>query len=52
MGNNKQIKATPITAEQYLRDQITKNTAGPVDEILKHYENLANENVTINHARP
>ena len=29
------MRATPITAKQYLRDQITKNTTDLVDEILK-----------------
>ena len=33
--NCKHIRPTPITAKQYFRDQITKNTANPVDEILK-----------------
>ena len=45
-SNSKHIKATPIIAEQYLRDQINKNTADPVNDILKNYEKLAQENVT------
>ena len=51
MRNNILIKATPITAEQYLRVQLTNNTADPVDKILKHYEKLAYKNVTIKEGR-
>ena len=38
-----------ITAKQYLRDHINKNTADPVNDNLKNYEKLAKENVTNNH---
>ena len=35
----KHVKATPITAEQYLRDQISRNTTTDTQEdILKIYE--------------
>ena len=33
--NSKHIKATLITAKQYLRDQLTKHTEDPLDKILK-----------------
>ena len=36
--NGKHIKATPITAELYLRDQLSKSTADPMNEILEHFE--------------
>ena len=45
------MKATLITAKQYLRDQLAKSTANPVDDILKHNETLAHENVTVKHDR-
>ena len=51
MRNTKHIKATPTIAEQCLMDQLTQNTADPADAILKHYEKLAHENVTIKHDR-
>ena len=51
MRNHKHIKATPITAKQYLRDQLTKNTADPLNYILKCYEKLAHKHVTINYDR-
>ena len=41
--NNKHIKATPTTAKQYLRDQLSKNTTNTVDEILKHFEKQTEE---------
>ena len=47
--NSKHIRATPVTAKQYLRNQITKNTADPMDMILKQYGKLTEENVTSNH---
>ena len=47
--NSKHITATPMTTEQYLRDQITRHPADPVDEILQQYGKLAQENVTYNH---
>ena len=47
--NSKPIKTPPLTTEQYLRDQINKITADPVNEILKNYEQLAQENVSNNH---
>ena len=47
--NNKHIKAIPVTAEQYLMDQINKNTAEPLDDILKHCEKPANKNMTSIH---
>ena len=47
--NSKHIKATPITAEQYLRDQINENTTDPLNEILKNYEKLTQENVSNKH---
>ena len=43
------MKATHIKVKQYLRDQINRNTADPVNEILQNYENLAQENVSNNH---
>ena len=46
--NSKHIKATPIMAKQFLRDQLHKSTTDPVDEILKHFEKQVKENVTIN----
>ena len=47
--NSKHIKATPITGKQYLKDQINKKTADPINEILKNYEKLPQENVSNNH---
>ena len=44
--NSKHVKATPITAEQYLSDQINKNTTDPFNEILKNYEKLVQENIS------
>ena len=38
-----------MTAEQYFMDQRNKNTADSVNEILKNYEKLAQENMTWNH---
>ena len=38
--NSKLSKTTPITAEQYLRDQCTWHRADPVDRILKQNETL------------
>ena len=35
---HKNIKTTPITAEQYLRDQLASHTDDPVDRILKQYK--------------
>ena len=46
--NSKHIKAKPITAEQYLRDQLTQHTEDPLDKILKQYEKLSIENVPHN----
>ena len=50
-GNTKHIKATPLTVEQYHRDQINKNTADCMNEILKNYGKLVQENVSNNHDR-
>ena len=36
--NSKHIKTTPITAEQYLRSQLTWHIEDPLDKILKQYE--------------
>ena len=37
--NSKHIKAKPITAEQYLQDQLDKHTkSDPVEEFLKQFE--------------
>ena len=36
--NSKHLKATPITAEQYHQDQLSKITVDTVDDILKHIE--------------
>ena len=44
--NSRHMNAIPITAKQYLRDQINKNTTDPLDEILKNYEKAAQENVS------
>ena len=39
MRNSKHVKAAAITAEEYLWDQLDKNTKpDPVDEFLKQYE--------------
>ena len=43
------IKGTPITAKQCLRDQINNNTTDPLNEILKNYEKLVQENVSNKH---
>ena len=43
--NSKHIKTTLITAEQYLRDQLTQHTEDPLDKILKQYESLSLHNV-------
>ena len=40
-GKSKHIKTTPISAEHYLRDQLTWHTEDPVDKIFKQYETLA-----------
>ena len=42
--NNKHIKTTPITAEQYLRDQLSWHMEDPWDKILKQYESLSPQN--------
>ena len=36
--NSKHFKTTPITVEQYLRDESTQHTGHPLDKILKQYE--------------
>ena len=36
--NSKHIKTTPITAEQYLRAQLSKCKTDPMDEILKYFK--------------
>ena len=36
----------PITAEQYLLDQLSKNTEDMFDDILKHFEKQAQPNLT------
>ena len=46
--NSKDIKTTPITAEQYLRDQLTQHTDDPVNRILKMYETLFTDKVQSN----
>ena len=46
--NSKHIKTTPITAEQYLRDQHTHHAEDPLDKILKQYESLSQYNVPKN----
>ena len=38
-----------ITARQYFRDQINKIVAYPVNEILKNYDKLAQENIRSNY---
>ena len=48
--NRKHINTTPITVEKYLRDQINTNTTDPLNEFLKNYEKLAQENVSNKHA--
>ena len=49
--NSRHMKATPIIVKQYLRDQLTKSTGNPLDDILEHFEKLAHKNVRINHDR-
>ena len=39
--NSKDIKTTPITAEQCLRDQLTQHTEDLLHKILKQYETLS-----------
>ena len=46
--NSKDIKTTPITAEQYFRDQLIWLTDDPVDRILKWYETLSMDKVQSN----
>ena len=46
---SKHIKSTPITAEQYLRDQLTQHTEDPLDKILKQYESLSPHNMPKNY---
>ena len=46
--NSQHIKTTPITAEQYLRDQLTQDMDDPVDRILKQYETLSTDKVQSN----
>ena len=43
---SKQVKATPITAEQYLLHQLNKNTVDTVDDILKQFEKHTQQNMT------
>ena len=45
---SKYIKAKPITAEQYLRDQLTQHMEDPLDKILKQHEPLSPCNVQNN----
>ena len=40
-GNSKHIKMTPITAEQYLRDQLTWYREDLLDKTSKQYETLS-----------
>ena len=44
--NSKHVKATPITAEQYLLDQLSKSNVDIMDDILKHFEKYTQQNVT------
>ena len=46
--NSKHIKTTPITAEQYLRDQLNWHAGDPLDKILKQTESLFPHNVQNN----
>ena len=46
--NSKHIKTTPITAEQYLWDQLTWHTDDPPYKILKQYETLSTYSVPNN----
>ena len=46
--NKKHIKTTPITSEQFLRDQLTQHAEDPLDKILKQYESLSPHNVQNN----
>ena len=39
MRNNKHVKATPITPEQFLRDQLSKDrTISTLEDIIKQFE--------------
>ena len=47
----KHIKATSITAEQYIWDQLIKNTVDRLHDILKYFEKQTQPNVTHSHNR-
>ena len=44
--NSKHMKATSITAEQYLWEQLSKINVDAVDDILKHVEKHTQQNGT------
>ena len=46
--NSKNIKATLITGEQYIRDQLTQHTEDFLDKTLKHCKKLSIDNVPNN----
>ena len=48
---SKQIKTTPITAEKYLRDQLTQHTEDPLDKTLKQNKSLSPHYVQSNKDR-
>ena len=42
-NNNKHVKATPVTAKQYLKDQVSKNTMkDTLENIVKTMNNKHN----------
>ena len=47
-SNSKHIKTTPITAEQYLRDQLMQHMNDPVHKIIKQYKKLSTDKVQSN----
>ena len=48
--NSKHIKTSTITAEQYLRNQLTQHTDDPVDRILRQYETFSTDKVHSNNS--
>ena len=41
--DSRHIRTTPITAELYLWNQLSKSTVDTVDDILKHFETKHNK---------
>ena len=49
--NREHIKATAITAEQYLSDKLSKHSVDILDNILKNFEEETQSNLTHPHNR-